>query len=727
MTPAEGLRAAQRLQGQRPAASTFRPDIEGLRAVAVVAVVLFHAEVPGIGGGYVGVDVFFVISGFLITGLLWREASTTGTVRLRNFYGARARRLLPAAATVGIIIMVASALLLPPLTARTVIGDGIASTLYVSNYRFALQGVDYLASVAPPSPFQHYWSLGVEEQFYLLWAPMILGLAWLIRRRNRRRPATADNSRRPYLVLLASITAGSFTLSLVVSYWAPPMAFFSLPTRAWQLALGGLVALSALQWQRLSPRMAAFTGWTGLAMIGLACVWLSQTTHYPGVAALLPTLGAVLVIGAGCSSPAQGCGRVLKLRPMQAVGRLSYSLYLWHWPILLLALWSVAPVTGHATLLGVAAILLSVGLAALTHRFIENPLRFAPSIRNSPHRSLAVGGVATTIAVTVGLALHVPDPVGRGVPVAPVRVTAAPVATGSPMSDYDDAVLHTFGEVQAALAASANLTAVPSNLAPPLGETASRGSDSDADGCLRSFFEVGQPECASGDTSSSTTVALIGDSNAAMWNPAFQQIAEQRRWRLESLAKVSCPLLDLPTTNPVLGRDYSECAQWRHQIVSRLQAEHPQLIVLSMLRRYGADYGWAVGFTSYEQAWLDSLTRLVQDLRDTGAQVLVLGPIPDPQSAVPDCLSVHLEDATACSTARSAAVNQAGIAAEAAATEAGGGHYADLSDLFCTTDRCPVIVGNALVYRDQNHLTPEYSRLLAPAIGALADRALAHD
>jgi hypothetical protein len=191
------------------------------------------------------------------------------------------------------------------------------------------------------------------------------------------------------------------------------------------------------------------------------------------------------------------------------------------------------------------------------------------------------------------------------------------------------------------------------------------------------------------------------------------------------MGKASCPPMDLRITNPYLRREYTECEQWRGQIIARLRAEHPQLVVVGMWRRYGADYGYPAGFTSDDPAWIDSLTRLVQQLRDIGAAVLVLGPIPDPHSVVPICLSGHLDDATACSPPRSTAVNESGIAAETAATKAGGGQYADFTKLFCTADRCPVIVGNTLVYFDQSHLTSEYSRLLAPVIGALADRALA--
>ncbi|MEI7717461.1 MAG: acyltransferase, partial [Mycobacterium sp.] len=324
-----------RLGTRRPPArqsSNFRPDIEGLRAVAVAAVVLFHANIPGITGGYVGVDVFFVISGFLITGMLWREARTAGTVSLSRFYGARARRLLPASATVGIVTMVASALLLPPLQVKTVSIDAITSALYLSNYWFVTTGINYFNkdSLAIPSPFQHYWSLGVEEQFYLVWPILIISTAWIIRRLRRQSTRSeAPASERPYLAVLVIVAVISFALSLVITYVLPPVAYFSLPTRAWQLATGGLVAFTAVHWRRLPAIMSAALSWTGLGLIVLACFGLGSTTHYPGVAALLPTLGAALVIGAGCTETPQGCRRVLELPPMGALGRVSYSLSLW--------------------------------------------------------------------------------------------------------------------------------------------------------------------------------------------------------------------------------------------------------------------------------------------------------------------------------------------------------------------------------------------------------------
>jgi peptidoglycan/LPS O-acetylase OafA/YrhL len=700
----------------------FRPDVEGLRGLTLLAILGFHVAMPGVGGGFVGPDIFFFISGFVITGQLWREVRTTGTVGLRKFYGKRARRLLPVSALVGVVTAIASALLLPPLQAKAALMDGIASALYVPNFWFIGQQVDYFAGNVLPSPFQHYWTLGVEEQFYLVWPPMIIGTAWLIRRMRRRAKADVPQSKTPYVVLVSVVAVSSFALSLMITYVMPLAAYFSLPTRAWQLAGGALVALTAVYWRRLPQRAAVITGWVGLALILFACVYLTPATPYPGTAALLPWLGTALVIGAGCATPTLGCGRVLAVAPMRALGRWSYSWYLWHWPALVFA-----PILlGHALGLAgnVVVVVVSGGLAVLTLRFVENPLRYAAFLRRSAGKSLAVGGVSSALAACVSVvlllwvsSLPLPIPVGRGAQTVPLTITAGPAQD-------------VFGQVQAAVAATADLKAVPSNLNPPLADAAGEVGAMLFDGCLRAPFQSGQPECAMGDTASKTTVAVVGDSHASMWIPAFQQIGTQRPWRLEAMAKAACPMMDLPIANPLVSRlvEYVQrCEQWRGQIIARLRAEHPKLVMVSVFRSYTAtnSHGFLSGFTSYDPAWIDALTRVVRQLRETGAKVLVLGPLPQLNTSVPGCLSEHLDDATACSPPMSTAFNRPGIAAEAAATKAGGGQYADLTELFCTKNRCPVIVGNTLVYVDAGHLTLEYSRLLAPALAALADRALA--
>lgn len=695
----------------------FRPDIEGLRAVAVIAVVLFHAGVPGVGGGFIGVDVFFVVSGFLITGLLWREASSAGTVRLARFYGARARRLLPAAVTVLVATCAASAVLLPPLQARSVIGDGIASALYVGNYRFAIQGTDYLAADVPPSPMQHYWSLGVEEQFYLLWPALIIGTAWLVARVASRTGRTATRSAAPYVAVLGLLAAASFAISLSWTDSLPSWAFFSLPTRAWELAVGGMVALTAGAWRHLPGPSAALVGWGGLAIIVATCTQTGEGTPYPGTTALLPVLGTALVIGAGCATPELGVARLLSKPAMRSIGRLSYSWYLWHWPVLLLAPALFGQSLGVAGRL--AMVVVSFGLAILTLHLIENPARFAPSLKGSAHRSLAAGGVLTAIGVGLCLVLLVvrPVPLGQGMaaaPVAPVvpRGPAAPSAQAPPPTSVRD-------EIVDAVAKSARMGPVPSNLTPAL--SAISKPEVFVNGCVLSWRDVAQAECVSGDAGAPTTVALVGDSHAAMWQPALEPVARDRHWRLVTMSKVLCPLMDLPINSPYLGRKFTECEQWRGDVVARLERERPQMIVLDMSRRYGADFG----FTSYDQAWLDGLTRLVSRLRATGAKVLVLGQVPDPHSTVPTCVSAHMDDASACAPARAEGLNDGGIAAEAAATAAGGGQYAELSELFCAIDQCPVIVGNTLVFRDDNHVTTEYAQVLAPLLTEKVEQALA--
>jgi peptidoglycan/LPS O-acetylase OafA/YrhL len=693
----------------------FRPDIEGLRAVAVVAVVLYHAGIPGTAGGFIGVDVFFVISGFLITGLLWREISTANTVALGHFYGARARRLLPAAATVAVITAIGAAIVLPPLQARSVFVDGIASALYVGNYRFAVQGTDYL-NADMPSPFQHYWSLGVEEQFYLVWPVLIIATAWLIGRVRRGTAAQAW----PYAVVLALVAAASLATAVLWTRVSPPWAFFSLPSRAWELAAGGLVALSIQHWRRLPLLPAAIVGWGGLALIVLTCTQLGPATPYPGTAALLPVLGTALVIGGGCATRSLGVGRLLCRPVMRAIGRVSYSWYLWHWPVLLLMPRLLGDPAGLPA--RVAATAVSAGLAVITFHLVENPGRFAAALRRSAKASLAVAGIASAVTASacVLLLTVIPVPVGHGPAASKANILALPTASAHATDPQQSVVQQAFAQVHDAVTAAAGLHAVPSNLDPSLAQAPADKAAVFVNGCVRSWRDAGQNECAAGDTGSPTTVALIGDSHAAMWNPAFQQVAEQRHWRLETMAKVTCPVQDLPIDSPYLGREYTECEQWRGQVLARVATEHPRLVVLDMSRRYGGDFG----FVSYDPAWIETLGRTVAQLRRTGATVLVLGPAPDPQSAVPTCLSGHLDDATACAPGRAAAVNDGGISAERAATTGNGGHYADLTDLFCTTERCPVIVGNTLVFRDDNHVTTEYAQLLAPVMGALADGAI---
>ncbi len=702
--------------------SGFRPDVEGLRAVAVLAVVLFHAGVPGLTGGFVGVDVFFVVSGFLITGLLWRELAATGTVRLARFFAARARRLLPAGIAVLLTTVVAAAWLLPPLQARTALGDAVAAVVYGANVRLAIEGTDYLAADTPPSPFQHYWSLGVEEQFYLFWPALMISTGWLAWRGAR---VAGVRSVAPVAAVLAVLTAASFTVSLLWTQFSPPWAYFSLPSRAWELGLGGLVALGLPLWQRLSRAVAVPAGWTGLALVVGAAVLLDEGTPFPGMAALLPVVGTALVLGAGVSTPRWGVGGLLSVGLLRGIGRWSYSWYLWHWPVLVLAPYSVGELGLGGRLVAAGVALL---LAGLTLHLLENRVRFARALKDSAGRSLLLGGGLTAAGVAGALVVTavVPAPVGRGTAAEAATLEApeegvAPAPAAAPVVDPEEALVTDLtARVQAAVAASAGLQAVPSNLTPPLAEARADVPEVFTNGCVLSWRAAEHRTCEFGAAASPVSVALVGDSHAAQWLPALQPVAEQSGWQLQLAGKVTCPLLDLPITSPYLGRTYTECVQWREQVVADLRAAPPSVVVLAMTRRYGADFG----FTAYDRAWLDALSRMVTELRSTGAPVLVLSPVPDPHTVVPTCLSGHLDDAAACTPDRATAVNAAGVAAEAQVVQAAGGRYADLTDLFCTPAECPLLVGDQLVYRDDNHLTTGYATFLGPVMAALLDREL---
>ncbi len=366
-------------------ATHFRPDIEGMRAIAVIAVLLFHVQVPAFGGGFTGVDIFNVISGFLITGLLVREVGARGTIDLPRFYFRRARRLLPAGLLVISLTLVASYLILSPIRFPSVAGDGAASALYVANYRFALSGTDYLASAADPSPYQHFWSLAVEEQFYLVWPLLIL----LVSR--------AVGARRVGYVL-GGVTLASFLFSLYMTDISAPWAFFSLPTRAWELGAGGLVAVGVAA--RLPRRLLPSVGVLGLTLIVAGVLLINDTVPYPGTAALLPVLGTCFLI-IGASDAAGRLAQGLGSRVPRYIGSISYSLYLWHWPLLILV---PIALSDDTLVLRVVLGIVAVCCAMISTRFIEAPFRFGRIARVPALRGVSVGLAASVLVGTTAIA-----------------------------------------------------------------------------------------------------------------------------------------------------------------------------------------------------------------------------------------------------------------------------------------------------------------------------------
>ncbi|GAB2581591.1 hypothetical protein Aab01nite_58700 [Paractinoplanes abujensis] len=373
-TSTVGLRtAAPAAAGQ---AGRFRPDIEGLRAVAVVLVVLFHAGVPGVGGGYIGVDVFFVISGFLITSLMMREVRETGGLSLIDFYARRARRILPAAALVLVTTLLASYHWLGFLRGDEIAEDVAWSALFAANFRFGEAGVDYLASQDAASPVQHFWSLAVEEQFYFVWPAAIVLLIWL-----------------GFRWAIGYWLTAAVAASLAYSMWlGGTWSYFSPATRAWELGAGCLLALIAHRLDRIPHRIATAMAGVGLSLIVIAAFTFDETTPFPSYAAGLPVIATVLVLAGRGDS-------VLGRWPLVWLGRLSYSFYLWHWPVLIGAeqAYEGTLTAGTRALL----VLGSLGLAVVTYFGLENPIRRNVHLRRSQVLTLSLAAwlIVTPLAV----------------------------------------------------------------------------------------------------------------------------------------------------------------------------------------------------------------------------------------------------------------------------------------------------------------------------------------
>ncbi|WP_412741468.1 acyltransferase family protein [Krasilnikovia sp. MM14-A1004] len=671
----------------------FRPDIEGLRAVAILTVLGFHAGVPHFSGGYVGVDVFFVVSGFLITGLLLARVTANGTFSLADFYARRARRILPAAGVTLAATAAACYLLLAPLARVDVAYDLIAAAVSAANWRFVAGQTDYLAAHAEPSPVLHFWSLAVEEQFYLGWAPVLLLVAVLARRWGR--------SALPGIAVVAGVvTAGSFALNVRWTAASAPLAYLGSPSRAWQFGAGATAALAAPYAARMlagrgGTLARAVLGWGGVAAIGWATVTFDGLTPYPGLAALVPTLGASAVVLAGHraddrSASGVEVGRLLATGPARTVGRLSYTWYLWHWPVLVLAQARLGELGWPARL----ALVLAAGVpAALTTRLVERPLRFSLVVAARPRRGLAVG--ATAVAVPLAAALLL----GSGA----IRILEG---------NARDAA----GPLPAGAAAGPWLLATPG---PDHGPVRPAPAQARTDfpptaGCEVPPDATRSPPCRYGTPGSPDRIVLIGDSHAGQWFTAVDEVARRRGWSVEVLVKQGCPLPRLTVRSPQLGRDYTECDTWRRRALDRIAAgSRPRLIVAASLNRYTGDT------RALARGWDDTLDRLVA----TGAPVAYLRDTPTFGRDVPTCVSGALDSWSRCAVGRDVALPPDRLAERLALSGRPGVSLVDLTGALCPPGpRCPAVREGVLLYRDGAHLTSTAATVLAPRLDAELSR-----
>lgn len=711
--------------------SGLRPDIQALRALAVVGVLVYHANPSLLSGGLVGVDVFFVLSGYLISTQLFTELDRTGSLALGRFWARRARRLLPASLAVLAVTAVGVAVLVPEALRQRFFGDITAAVFYCANWLFAAQSVDYFSQAdGTESPVLHFWSLGVEEQLYAFWPLLLLG-AWVwVGRRWRPRGALLA------AVLLVSIP--SFVLGAVLVSQGDPAAYFVTTTRVWEFGAGALVGLAlngARDPGRTGPLrlVAAYVGWAAL----LAYMVLFRVDYgFPGVNAVVPVVATALVIWArdpeGPGSPTA----LLRTRPVQLVGATSYSIYLWHWPVLVLLPFALtaAGITNAPTpidldwwqvaVIGVCV----VGLAWLTVRYVEDPVRFSPrALRLRPGQVLALslgamlvlaaGVQAASAAVGSGLDAQrvadratedaIVDRIAPRTTPAPGAATTSPPPVAQPVWDAEtcrgpSALVEeacagfTWPDLIPAVGVDEETAAdvVPIRTTPGTRSCLAYGGDYDVHDCV--YGVDGGPR-----------IALVGDSHAFQWLPAFDAMARRNGLELHLFARSGCPLTETPREAP--AEHTAGCLAWSRGVQEALLQGGFRTVVVSSYAGLQYDTGSA---PDPRQVIADGFRAAWSPLEASGTEVAVLLDTPSVGSRAWACAQAHPDDVNLCSPTLAAALrNDDG---RSIAAEALGLRLLDLTRFFCADGVCPVAVGGIRVYRDANHMTGTYSLLMTP-------------
>jgi peptidoglycan/LPS O-acetylase OafA/YrhL len=632
-----------------PAPSGFRPDIEGLRAIAVLLVIAGHYAVPGFAGGFIGVDVFFVISGYLITGILVREREHTGRIALLPFYANRLRRLLPALATMLAIGCFVAYRLLPPsqLLAQSQ-AAAAAAILWISNIHFAFADVDYFAAEATSNAFLHTWSLGVEEQFYLLW-PLLILLA-TFRRKDQALTKTLT-------ILFSGLALVSFGACLWLAQRQPSLAFYMMPARAWQFAAGALTWLLTRQ-HALGQPAANRVGAAGGALLLVALAVVTPRVTYPSLLALLPTLGACALLWAG-TTPDSRPHALLSLTPMQAIGRLSYAWYLWHWPVLVLGE-LLLPIRGNAgnTLLALAA----SGLAAfLTHRLIENPIRYGKARQWLPRWQI---GLAISIMLLANSQL----------------LRWQEDTQGKQVTQTTDSIY----------------TRAASDIPMIYG-----------DGCDDWYKSDALKACAYGKPDAPTTAVLFGDSIGAQWFPTLTAMLDPEQWRIVVLTKSSCPMVDEPYFYQRIGREYTECANWRNKAIAWLQTQKIDRLFMGSTA--------SAAFT--DQQWQEGTQRILDKLAPKIPAIYLIEANPTLGFNGPDCLRQYQAAAPQqCAHGRADNSHYRHVAEllKQVTQNHPTTHWLETSNLVCPGGQCQALRDGTVIFRDSQHLTATFVAQAAP-------------
>ncbi len=636
----------------------FRPDIEGLRGVAILLVILFHVEAWGFDGGFIGVDVFFVLSGYLITGLLVRMWARTKTRSLIDFWLGRMRRLVPALATVVTATVGLSGFAYSPLSQATISRDAIRALFYSLNLSLARRASDYFAATHVASnPLLHTWSLGVEEQFYVVWPLLILGICIVSSRRQRNALLIA---------VLTAVTAASFVVGLQLSNQRSSWAFYGVHSRLWELAMGGLLA--AVPAISVNGRLRTWLSWTGLAAIGLSATAFSASDVYPGVRSVLPVVGTLLVLGASTPTQRYGAGRILEWTRVQGLGRLSYPLYLWHWPLIAMVT-TRFPVGGAERFVG--AVFLAFGLAYGTHVFIENPIRYSRSLRNSRRRTFAV--VVAIVCVSLGLAQVVQRH-----------------ATSRIQSD--------------SFLQSLRLAAASS---PP--------SCEEPDGRQVQF---GRPNTES-------VFLVVGDSHAAHWLPALDAASARVGVTLECRTMAGCPAQPVRIGDPTGRLDESVCERYRAQTTELIARSRPSGVILAGAAARYLQLGYSIssGRLHGLDAWNTSLRSYVTALRNNDVEVGLIFDNPYVPFDPIECLARTRSEA-ACPVERVRAHREIALAHEGERNAIRGLAAAtvDPEQFICVAETCELLTRREVVFKDEEHVSVSFSRSVSARFESLVHR-----
>ncbi len=687
-----------------------RADIQGLRALAVGLVLIYHLRPGWLPGGFIGVDVFFVISGYLIIGTLAGEIRRTGRLRLLNFYARRVRRLLPAASVTLLAVVAATVILLPYPRWGDVMEQVVASALDVQNWLLAFFSADYAHATAAASPVQHFWSLSVEEQFYLVIPLVMVGTALAARR-----------SPRPVhwvFGAIAVVTVASLAYSAIATPAPPQAAYFVTHTRMWELGIGGLAAM-VVHRVRLAPFARLVLGWLGLAAVVISAFRLTTAMAFPGWIALAPTLGTVAMIVAGHRVTEQRRLSVelavpMGVLPLRYLGDISYSLYLWHWPVIVFVLErSGTSVLTARQVLKVTA--LSLVLAILSKHLVEDPFRrrrpvvepLPPAKRPFRMRLRATYALGATLVVATLVAATVPWQA------AATRMDALLLETSRLDADHPGALA--FDPV----APRPTPTGVP--LVPDPAIASGDIAEAWRNGCA-SYNLIGNPAggdaCAFGNLHADRTLVLVGDSHATMFSTALIRYAtESGKWRIKLMTHDGCAFGDLPPDES--GYPLKVCADIAHQLLPALLDLKPDLVV-----SVGFTLGFSVknGMRTWAQRphLLDGYRQLLTPLTTAGIPVAVVRDVPVMTQNVPSCLLRNPDSPAACDTSRAAALGDEQDPLVEAVAGLPGTRVVDLTRWLCTATTCPAVIGNVVVYRD-NHLTDTFVRTLTqPLISELA-------